>query len=154
MTDSNEFGRIIRVDNHLESYRSFFHEDRWVEEMHNLADKTMLKRIVFDLTSSWKAIGSVREMPWLLMHSIKAALESEFPRRDPLILRIVTGLQQRLESGMGAFRLSNDQRRQLLLTLQTIKEQSMAVMNASTRDNKFVAGFSGARSQMLAPILA
>jgi hypothetical protein len=117
----------------LESYHSFF-DHAWAQRLDHLAEHSKLEQVVFDLVSSWKAIGSVREWPWLMMHSMKTVLEAEFPKRHPISVQIVQALEQRLASGMGLFPLSSDQRRQLYQTLVMLREQMFATDKANPRE--------------------
>jgi hypothetical protein len=77
----------------LESYRSFFDSD-WATSIDTLTEGSQYAQVTFDLVAAWKGAAIVRELPWLMMHSMKTALEAEIPKHEPLTLRILHGLER------------------------------------------------------------
>lgn len=73
----------IRIDDRLESYRSFF-DHEWARRIIQLANDTVLDEPVFALSATWKSIANTHLMPWLLTNCLASQLQSILGSKEPM----------------------------------------------------------------------
>lgn len=111
----------VRIDDRLESYRTFFDHD-WSRRISELSNGTALEKSVWTLAISWKAAANTHAMPWLMMHSMNNLWQSFVNGDHAFAPALVTALADRLPAEMGKS-LSNMRRKQLASSVRTIADQ-------------------------------
>jgi hypothetical protein len=111
----------VRIDDCLESYRTFFDHD-WSRRIGELSSGTAIEKPVWTLAISWKAAANTNAMPWLMMHSMNNLWQSFVNGDHAFAPALVTALADRLPAEMGNS-LSNMRRKQLANVVRQIAEQ-------------------------------
>lgn len=119
--------KTIRFDGNLDSYESFF-DFEWAENLGRISQNTKLDSPAFELSASWRGIGNVRRMPWLMVKSIKDFGESLLQSKMPFPIEVMKGVVERVSSMSenNYFRhVSSTQRRILVNIIDNIQEETM-----------------------------
>jgi hypothetical protein len=111
----------VRIDDRLESYRTFFDHD-WSRRISELSNGTALEKPVWTLAISWKAAANTHAMPWLMMHSMNNLWQSFVNGDHAFAPALVTALADRIPAEMGNS-LSNMRRKQLASAIRHVAEQ-------------------------------
>jgi hypothetical protein len=116
----------VRVEPHLESYRSFFDHawfGKWTEE----TTGTPLYQPVFDLGFMWRCSANTHLLPWLMATTIQQTIERKTNMAEPFGKKYVSAVQQRLAKRMGSS-LRKTQRHRMQVELDKILREVSAVM--------------------------
>lgn len=90
--------RYIKIDEHLESYKTIFNHD-WAREIDALSANTKLDKAVVELSLRWKAAANAHVMPWLMMKcmaSMSQAFYSAYRSRQEFVSSLSQHLGRRL----------------------------------------------------------
>lgn len=118
----------IRVEKHLDAYRSFF-DHAWFEEWTEKTDGTSLSQPVFDLGFMWRCSANTHILPWLLATVVQGAVEMNVNTTEPFGKKYVSAVRDRLVGQMGTS-LRKAQRRRMQTELDKMFKSVSAVMAA------------------------
>jgi hypothetical protein len=146
----------IRIDDRLESYKSFF-DHAWAEGMFHLVDGTKLAEPVFLLLMNWRATANTHLLPWLMIHSIRGFEKGYLRPKEGLSEKIIRGLMKRIPDETADF-LSMTSRKKLAKVIRKLGEQLDEVhevvqdvepeeMNVNKLFGGFIWGHGGSEMQ-------
>ena len=111
----------IRIDDRLDDYAPLF-DQRWADQITNLAAESKLSEPVSTLLLNWRAAANACSMPWLLVHSLKSRWAGFLQTQQPFSERVVKALGNRLSDEMGES-LSHAKQRKLAEAIERIGQE-------------------------------
>ena len=90
----------IRIDERLESYRTFF-DHQWANDILTLVAGTRLEPRVDALTIHWKSVANAHLMPWLVTEALKNLAEGYVLADRPFAVQLVDVMKLRLVNEIG-----------------------------------------------------
>lgn len=90
----------IRIDERLESYRTFF-DHQWAKDILKLVAGTKLEPQVDSLTIHWKSVANAHVMPWLVTEALKNLAEGYVLAGTPFAVQLVDVMKLRLANEIG-----------------------------------------------------
>ena len=122
------------VDERLESYQSFY-DHQWAEHIISTLEGAKFYQAGFDLCASWKGTANARSLPWLLVESIREALEGYIQVEKPIPIRLHLGFIELINT-------KNNKKR-----YPTLNKTAIDCLSGIERTSEFV--FIGTQGQRL-----
>lgn len=108
----------VRIDDNLDSYRSFFDHD-WAKQIDALVRGTKLEGPVFTLGMTWKSVANTHFMPWLLVVSLIRQLDGFMETNPAMAATVIKDIRANLLHAVEDC-LSREARRRLTAAINTL----------------------------------
>lgn len=92
-----ELQRQTAIDSRIESYQGFF-DPRWARSFLEASQDSKLREPAFALVCDWDCASNARSLPWVLATCLQRFLDCEFEQYEPLDLRKIRILRDKLVS--------------------------------------------------------